>query len=148
MDPERFIEVASHLAKPPKSVHEEAAFRGACGRAYYAAFGVARSLLVAAGFTVSSTGDAHREVVDWLKRSTDKDVMQCGSALGQLQSIRKSADYDVAGVPLRGKAFGKFETSKHVAKAQSIITTLRSARVRALSNLAITRGAHQLKNTT
>lgn len=141
MDPEKHVQVAVHLAKPPSKLDSEASYRGACGRAYYAAFGVACMALREAGLHLVDSGKAHGQAIDYLKRSADKELVKCGSILGELHAVRNSADYDVGGRPLRGDAFDSFQARRMIVKSHTIINALRSARVKALPQMAISLSA-------
>jgi uncharacterized protein (UPF0332 family) len=72
----------------------EAEWRSATSRAYYAAFHVARLLLVGLGFRVPQADRAHGYL--WLRLSNagHTDTMTAGRHLGQLRRERNWADYD------------------------------------------------------
>jgi uncharacterized protein (UPF0332 family) len=63
MDPENNLHLARVLAQVPRGAPEEASFRGACGRAYYAAFAIARDLLLSAKLHVGADGSIHKAVI-------------------------------------------------------------------------------------
>src|SRR4051812_44162291 len=109
------------MAQPPRGAHEEASFRSACGRAYYAAFTVARDALLQAKFAMSGTGDDHRRVITLLKGSTSDDVRTAASQLDSLRTTRNSSDYEVGLVLVKGKAFEKTRAQMAVLQASSII---------------------------
>jgi uncharacterized protein (UPF0332 family) len=125
--PEKNIDLARVLAEVPRGAPEEASFRGACGRAYYAAFAVARDLLLSAGFRVDADGSAHVRVVEVLRESTHPLVRSAGGSLDALRRMRNSADYDVG---LRATAAGVFDRLRAqlaVARARTIVDTIRKA---------------------
>src|SRR5579883_2185536 len=72
----------------------EAEWRSASSRAYYAAFHVARLLLLSLGFRVPQAERAHGYL--WLRLSNagHADTMKAGSRLGLLRRQRNWADYD------------------------------------------------------
>ena len=96
MDPREFLTLARQLAL----ASNEAAWRSAVSRAYYAAFHVAKQLLEDLGFAVPRADRAHGHV--WLRLSNcgDLEVQDTGTDLNELRSDRNMADYDLAR-PLR-----------------------------------------------
>jgi uncharacterized protein (UPF0332 family) len=72
----------------------EAEWRSACSRGYYAAFHVARELLLALGFRVPQADRAHGFL--WLRLSNAGvvEVNNAGSLLNDLRRERNRADYD------------------------------------------------------
>ncbi len=105
-----FYDVAVMLHEiEKKNVNPEAVYRTAIGRAYYAAFGIARRLAVELGFEEDQTGASeHARLRQWylspsgplffrkkradvffLKRCTD-----ISNDLHRLHGWRKSADYE------------------------------------------------------
>lgn len=125
MNPADNLSLAQFLSKPPKGPPEEAALRGACGRAYYAAFATARDALIAVNFTFTNTGQDHKRVVDVLKASTDPDVATAASVLDQLRKTRNSSDYDVGLVPVRRGGFDSKRTGVTVALALGVIQDIK-----------------------
>jgi uncharacterized protein (UPF0332 family) len=91
MDPHDFIEIASELVTGIK----EAEWRSAVSRAYYAAFHLARRLLLQCGFVVPQADQAHGYI--WLRLSNcgHPDVVIAGSDLRDLRTARNRADYDL-----------------------------------------------------
>jgi uncharacterized protein (UPF0332 family) len=110
---------------PVSGAPVEASMRCACGRAYYAAFVIARDLLVSR-FSLS-TGSAHREVIDLLKRSKSSDVREAGLSLDRLRATRNSADYQVGIKPVAGRAFDKMRAALAIQQAEHIIGALQNA---------------------
>ena len=121
MNPSDNLELAKFLHKRPKGPPEEATIRGACGRAYYAAFGAARDVLMAVPFRFAGTDEDHRRVVTLLKLSANQDVATAGSLLDQLRSTRNSADYDVGSVPVRGAPFEPRRSQMALVLAAGVI---------------------------
>lgn len=124
MDPKLYLEQAKFLSSLPKGQDTECCIRGSCGRAYYAAFGVAREIL-AKKFQISYNSTDHGRVVSLLKQSTDVDVQTAGSLIEQLHVTRKSADYDV-GNRTPATPFVRLTSQLAVVQADSIITTTRA----------------------
>ena len=116
--------LARFLASSPRGVPEEASHRGACGRAYYAAFAIARDLLLVAGFRIPSDSDAHSLVVHLLRQSASADVRFSATGLKNLRALRNEADYDVG---LRASPSANFDTTRTrlaVAAASAIVHEL------------------------
>lgn len=102
MDPADNLDLARFLSARPKGAPEEASIRGSCGRAYYAAFGVARDALLAAKLFKSTGASAdHAAIISLLKKSANPGIQISGGLLDQLRNTRNSSDYDVGLVPLR-----------------------------------------------
>jgi uncharacterized protein (UPF0332 family) len=72
----------------------EAEWRSAQSRAYYAAFHVARTLLISLGFRVPQAEKAHGYL--WLRLSNagEASLIRAGRQLGDLRRDRNRADYD------------------------------------------------------
>jgi hypothetical protein len=119
-----FLELAKFLERRPKGPLEEAALRGSCGRAYYAAFAFAGEVLRAASFAIPANGTAHGKVISLLKRSLDPDVQSAGSNLDQLRETRNSADYDTGSVPVRAGPFIPLTAQLAIARSSVIIDTM------------------------
>lgn len=121
MNPADNLILAKFLGSCPDRAPKEAAIRGACGRAYYAAFATARDALVAARFGLKYTGDDHGRVISALKQSADPEVAAAGSLLDQLRKERARADYEVGLVPSKSGPFVQSRSSRAAALAQTII---------------------------
>lgn len=93
-DPTEFATLALDLSQR-KPAAAEVHVRTACGRAYYAAFLVARGRLEEIGHKVPKI-DAHAYVRDRLSGSGDPRISGLGQNLGSLSRDRKNADYDLA----------------------------------------------------
>ncbi len=91
MDPKDFLRVANDLAKSD----EAAELRSAVSRAYYAAFHVARKLLVDMGFEISRGPAAHGDVCKYLGNAANPSVEHAGNNIGDLKGWRNQADYDL-----------------------------------------------------
>jgi uncharacterized protein (UPF0332 family) len=91
MDGSDFHEVAWVLVAGLR----EAEWRSAVSRAYYAAFHVARQLLLHCGFRVPRGDQAHAYL--WLRliNSGHPDVHNAGLNLNHLRRVRNRADYDL-----------------------------------------------------
>jgi uncharacterized protein (UPF0332 family) len=89
MDERDFLTLAQTLVGAPG----EAAWRSAVSRAYYAAFHVARHLLVDFGFAVPQADRAHAYLWLRLQNCGDPKVQAAGADLNALRSDRNWADY-------------------------------------------------------
>lgn len=85
-----FFTLAEELAERD----EEAGKRTAVGRAYYAAFGTARSQIEASGVTFTKTAIDHGAVWGHLSRSSNPAERQLGANGNRLRVARNRADYD------------------------------------------------------
>jgi uncharacterized protein (UPF0332 family) len=90
MDFRDYLSLADTLANGTS----EAEWRSAASRAYYAAFHVARTLLLNCGFRVPQADKAHGYL--WLRLSNagDASVIRAGGQLGDLRRERNRADHD------------------------------------------------------
>lgn len=86
-----FLPIAQQLA----AGSSEPLWRTAIGRAYYAAFHVARELPIDLGFTVPREERAHKYVIFRLSNAGDSTVEQAGRSLDSLRDFRNLADYDL-----------------------------------------------------
>ena len=91
MDPKDFLRVANDLAQSD----EAAELRSAVSRAYYAAFHVARKLLIDMGFEISKGPGAHGDVYKYLGNAANSTVVHAGSNIGDLKGWRNQADYEL-----------------------------------------------------
>jgi hypothetical protein len=105
VNPSDNFDLSKHLGNPSRGVPQEAAYRGAVGRAYYGAFILARDALLDAGVVVPNTGKAHAIVAEELKKSSDDDVAAAGGSLEDLRTLRNQADYDLGARPHKGNPF-------------------------------------------
>ncbi len=94
MDPKDFLRVANDLAQSNKA----AELRSAVSRAYYAAFHVARKLLVDMGFEISKGSGAHGDICNYLGNAANPTVEHAGNNIGDLKGWRNQADYELNSV--------------------------------------------------
>jgi hypothetical protein len=128
VNPTDNLDLARIVAGRVKKIPEEAGFRCACGRAYYAAFAHARDALLAAKFAMAYTGKDHARVPSLLSQSTIPDLQAAASLLEQLHVIRKSADYDVGSKPVPlGERFNDIRAQTAVLLASSVIDEINRA---------------------
>lgn len=99
----------------------EAEWRSASSRAYYAAFHVARRLLLSLGFGVARADRAHAYLWQRLANAGRPDVELAGNRLNHLRGERNAADYD------EGRPVGQVLAARHVQTAEQIIHTLDAA---------------------
>jgi uncharacterized protein (UPF0332 family) len=85
----RFLAVAQRLARGS----DEADWRSAISRAYYAAFHVGRDLLQQLGFNPPRSEAAHAYVWLRLSNSGDTEAVKAGRGLNDLRGERNDADY-------------------------------------------------------
>jgi hypothetical protein len=118
MDGREFLALAQRLAGEATEV----AWRTAAGRAYYAAFHVARSFMQDLGFTVPRGDRAHAHL--WLRLSNagDAQVERAGADLNVLRRDRNHADYDL------GPTFSHPAVTAALRAAAQIISSLDAAR--------------------
>jgi hypothetical protein len=123
VNPADSLELAKFLDNLKSGPPREAAIRGACGRAYYAAFGVIRDALLAVPISVPKDGTAHGLIIKALKNSASPDVAAVGSLLDQLRERRNRADYRVGS--LAQQPFTDRDSQVAVALAYQSITDIR-----------------------
>jgi uncharacterized protein (UPF0332 family) len=113
MNERDFLTLARFLAARP----EEAAWRSAVSRGYYAAFHVARLLLEDLGFTVPRADRAHG--YRWLRLANcgDASVQNAGSDLNLLRRHRNQADYDLTVTFAQGFAQGRVQAAELIIQA-------------------------------
>ncbi len=118
MNERDFLRVAAALA----GGLTEAEWRTAVGRAYYAAFHVARRLLEDLSFRVPRADRAHSYLSFRLQNCGDPQVVKAGIDLQKLRQHRNQVDYD-----LRLSISQSMARQDHVA-AEQIIRVLDAAR--------------------
>jgi uncharacterized protein (UPF0332 family) len=101
----------------------EAEWRSASSRAYYAAFHVARRLLLSLAFGIPRAERAHAYLWLRLANSGHADVDLAGNRLNHLRGERNAADYD------EHRVLGQLLAARHVQTAEEIIQTLDAAGV-------------------
>ncbi len=89
-DPQHFLSLATNLIGDT-NYNEEARYRTAISRAYYAAHLVSRKRLESKGYTFSISTKIHKNVIDSMK----KENFHIGDMLFQLHKKRKDADYEL-----------------------------------------------------
>ncbi|MGH7173015.1 MAG: HEPN domain-containing protein [Gemmataceae bacterium] len=101
----------------------EAEWRSATSRAYYAAFHVARRLLLDLGFAVPRADRSHAFL--WLRiaNAGHADVELAGNRLNHLRGERNAADYD------EHRGMGQLLATRHVQTAEAIIQVLDAAAI-------------------
>lgn len=119
MDFRDYLPLAENLAQGTT----EAEWRSACSRGYYAAFHVARELLLALGFRVPQADRAHGYL--WLRLSNAgvAEVQEAGRRLNDLRRQRNRADYDTH------RVITKTATIQNVQLAEEILQTLDEAAI-------------------
>jgi hypothetical protein len=105
-DPNLLIPVARELDKAGSPLGE-AGIRSACGRAYYAAYLIARERLKSLGHVAPSTGSVHRWLGKKLRGSSDPAVRKLGQRLGKLSTQRVQADYELGAQAKYVSGFGR-----------------------------------------
>jgi uncharacterized protein (UPF0332 family) len=99
---------------------EEAAWRSAISRGYYATFHVARLLLEDLGFAVPRADRAHGYL--WLRLAScgDASVQDAGAKLNRLRRDRNQADYDLAAAFTQAFAQGRVRTAEQIMQALDV----------------------------
>lgn len=114
MRPREFHNIAERLAANGKRPAE---FRTAISRAYYAAYHVAREVLLPLGADLSGDRDAHVDVRMHLEHSGDRVLIEVSDALRKLHSDRKVADYNLTDATIEKQK----EASARVERARMIM---------------------------
>jgi uncharacterized protein (UPF0332 family) len=109
-----FLTLAARLT----SGTEEADWRTAVSRAYYAAFHAARSLLTDLGFTVPREERAHKYLSFRLTNAQVGRSARVGLDLDNLRTERNRADYDL------GDPFDAAAALQHVRTAEQVLQAL------------------------
>lgn len=89
-----YLILAQNLAGKTSLQCQEAGFRSAISRAYYAAFCSARNLLIQKGYNISSSSKTHKEVQDIFMNRGDITSKEIQSNLDRLRKDRNDADYE------------------------------------------------------
>jgi uncharacterized protein (UPF0332 family) len=119
MDFRDYLKLAIALRDGPT----EAEWRSASSRAYYAAFHVARRLLLGLRFTVPRADRAHAYLWLRLANAGHPDVDLAGNRLNHLRGERNAADYD------EHRPWRQLLAARHVRTAEDIIQSLDAAAV-------------------
>jgi uncharacterized protein (UPF0332 family) len=114
MDGSDFLDVAWHLLEG----ESEAAWRSAVSRAYYAAFHVARELMIRNGFVVQGGEAAHAYLWRRLSNGGNREVQTAGNRLNLLRGVRNQADYQL------DASFSQALADAQVQTAQDIVDLL------------------------
>ena len=117
MDERDFLTLARRLIAETA----EASWRTAVGRAYYAAFHVARRLLEGLNFTVPQAERAHSYLCLRLSNCGDPQVQDAGADLNTLRRGRNAAGYDLRR-PMR-----QLPAQAYVDMAEQVIQALDAA---------------------
>jgi uncharacterized protein (UPF0332 family) len=112
MDGRDFLPLAENWARGG----QEAEWRSAVSRAYYAAFHVARSLLRQCQFRVPRADQAHAYLAMRLSNAQHPDVEVAGRSLGALRQVRNRADYDVDRPFPQATAIAEVQIAKDVVQ--------------------------------
>ena len=107
MNAQEFLSLAGKLVASPSA--SEAACRTAVSRAYYACFHSAKDYLLELGFRV---GRDHIEPQRMLMSAGVETSLRAGQLLGNLQSERIRADYDL-GVTRTSRGAGSVTTGDY-----------------------------------
>jgi uncharacterized protein (UPF0332 family) len=89
-----FLAVADALLIAESDVHREASLRTAIGRAYYAAFGVARGRARSVRLATRRSAAEHGEVAAFYAKQYGERGEEVAIVLGRLRNRRNAADYD------------------------------------------------------
>jgi uncharacterized protein (UPF0332 family) len=113
MDFREYLKLATTLAAGTG----EAEWRSAISRAYYAAFHVARELLMSLGFRVPRADRAHSYL--WLRfaNAGAANVKIAGNRLNDLRSQRNRADYDSHSSLLQATAVNEVKNAEDIIQA-------------------------------
>ena len=97
---------------------DEAALRIAIGRAYYAAFNIARNFVEQVDGVVLPDVDVHNTISNYFGRSSDRNRVRIGQMLRTMRKNRNQADYDNTISNLQRKA------EETIRQAEQIIRIL------------------------
>jgi uncharacterized protein (UPF0332 family) len=126
MNPRDILDVATTLI----AGMSEAEWRSAVSRAYYAAFHVARRLLLQCGFAVPRADQAHAYLWLRLANSGHVDVQNAGNRCSYLRGMRNWADYDLDRPFAHHPAFGQVQAAEstiqllEAVSAEPVVRTL------------------------
>ena len=121
MKAQDFLDVADELA----AGNREAEWRSGASRAYYAAFHVARQLLIVCGFAVPDGESCHGFV--WLRiaNAGQPQINNIGNGLRELRRLRNLADYNL------DISFNQHEALGCVSRAIDYVRILEAAQTMA-----------------
>lgn len=94
-----YWDVADYLYKNPASNFEDASYRTAISRAYYAAYWIARLYIEKLGVTIKREENAHRAVIDKFSKKTivvkgHQLTRIIANNLNKLLDFRRNVDYE------------------------------------------------------
>jgi len=91
-----YLELAKNLEASPGSLgSEEASYRSATSRAYYAVLHRASELAQAEGYISCGSGDDHQGIARHFRESKNGEIRKkIGSDLDRMRRSRNQADYD------------------------------------------------------
>ncbi len=120
MNPRDFLDVAAEWATGAR----EAEWRSAVSRAYYAAFHVARQLLVQSGFAIPDGPTGHAAVWLRLANAGHPDIVAVGNGLNSLRGFRNQADYNLGALFLEALAVTQTEAAQDaISILDQLLTT-------------------------
>jgi uncharacterized protein (UPF0332 family) len=105
-----------HLAQSLLSGSTEAEWRSAVSRAYYAAFHVARDLLLHCQFAVPRGEQAHGYLWLRLSNASAAAVIAAGRDLKSVRSSRNWADYDLGSPVVQLTAMAQVQIASNVIR--------------------------------
>lgn len=111
------------LAATLRDGSTEAEWRSASSRAYYAAFHVARQMLLSLGFVVPRADRAHAYLWLRLANAGHADVELAGNRLNHLRGDRNAGDYDET------RTWRQVLAARHVRTAEDIIQAIDAAMI-------------------
>ena len=91
---DNYLQLALQLVSSPLSCTQEAKFRCATSRAYYAAFCSARNILRDKDGSTLPRTDLHKHVIETFEQSSDFRRRKIGTDLRRMRTLRNHADYD------------------------------------------------------
>jgi uncharacterized protein (UPF0332 family) len=89
-----FLKIADALAELRISVSQEALFRSAVSRAYYAAFGAARAQAGVLRASTRKSAAEHGELAAFYTKRFGEAGEQIAVLLNRMRTFRNAADYD------------------------------------------------------
>ncbi len=94
-DWQKFHSLSDELLKERNVELQEAAYRSAISRGYYAAHHIAKKRFPQSErFNAQTIRSPHERVIAYLQSQTDKQKKELGRLLGQLRDKRNDADYN------------------------------------------------------
>lgn len=109
-DPQHFLDLATKLTNDT-NYSDEARYRTAISRAYYAAYLVGRKKLESTGYTFSKEENTHETVVVFIRKKNPV----IGDMLSQLRKKRNHADYEL------NMQFNLFTLNHFISLAEAVV---------------------------